>query len=334
MGKYLLERNKKHYYRRRIPQDLKNYFPDIQEIRLQVSQKSKFQAIMSIEVLNSLYEELATMLYLDADNDKDALVMKYLYKMKDYAKDEAPIITYPMEQFYNEQNTLLDSKLESKISKLDMIEKKDLLRNLESLDKIIHIIDPKNNLQHQTQVLPAPYETKKTNVTFKELYKVFVQEKKLASRDKEDHIAESTWRDYQSSYNDFVYVIEGAEDKDIADFTREDFRTYINALHNHIPKSRTKLRQFRALSYQELKAVALLDSEKMAHDTKKKKMSTIKQIFDMAIDQRYAYLDENLAQAFLLHKQKEENKKIDQNGFPYLMKTSRNCLTQSFIPIS
>jgi len=304
MGKYLLERNKKHYYRRRIPQDLKNYFPDIQEIRLQVSQKSKFQAIMSVEVLNSLYEELATMLYLDRNNDKDALVMKYLFKMKDYAKDEAPIITYPMEQFYNEQIALLDSKLESKISKLDLTEKKDLLNNLESLDKIIHIIDPKNNLQHQTQSTYTQQETKKTNISFKKLYEIFLQEKKLESRDSSDDISESTWRDYKAAYNDFIYVVDGAEDKDIADFTREDFRTYLNALHNHIPKSRTKLKQFRGLPFHQLKEVVLLDTEKMAHDTKKKKMSTIKQVFDIAIDPRYAYLDENYAKAFVLTKQK------------------------------
>ncbi len=304
MGKYLLERNKKHYYRRRIPKELQNYFQNMQEIRLQVSQKSKFQAIMSIEVLNSLYEELVTMLCLSESNEKDAIVMKYLSRMRDYSNTKTPIITYSMKQFYDEQNTLLDSKLESKLSTLNLQEKKDLLNNLDSLDKIIHIIDPKNNLQQTTQAVYVHQETKKSNISFKELYEIFIQEKKLESRDNKADISESTWRDYKAAYNDFIYVIEGAEDKDITEFTREDFRIYLDALHNHIPKSRTKLKQFRDLPFHELKEVVLLDSEKMAHDTKKKKMSTIKQAFDIAIDPRYAYLEENYAQAFVLKKQK------------------------------
>lgn len=60
MGKYLLERNKKLYYRRRIPKDLAQYFPNMSEIRIQFRTKSKFQGIMYAEVLNSLFEELLT----------------------------------------------------------------------------------------------------------------------------------------------------------------------------------------------------------------------------------------------------------------------------------
>jgi integrase len=44
----------------------------------------------------------------------------------------------------------------------------------------------------------------------------------------------------------------------------------------------------------------------MASNTKKKKMSTIKQVFDIAADARYAYIDENLSQAFLIKETKRD----------------------------
>jgi hypothetical protein len=91
-------------------------------------------------------------------------------------------------------------------------------------------------------------------------------------------------------------VIDDAAERDIASFTKEDFRVFVDALHHHIPSSRTKKPQFKELPYSKLKEIELHESEKMASNTKKKKISTIKQMFDIAIDPKYDYLSTNSAQ--------------------------------------
>ena len=52
--------------------------------------------------------------------------------------------------------------------------------------------------------------------------------------------------------------------------------------------------------FSKLKEIELHESEKMASNTKKKKISTIKQMFDIAIDPKYDYLSTNSAQPFLI----------------------------------
>lgn len=82
------------------------------------------------------------------------------------------------------------------------------MQHLDSLEEIIHIIDPKNNSHHQTQATYTQHETKKASISFQKLYEIFLQEKKLESRDSNDDISESTWRDYKAAYNDLIYVFD------------------------------------------------------------------------------------------------------------------------------
>ncbi len=273
------------------------------EIRIQVSQRSKFQGIMQVEVLNSLFEELLTMMFLDTTDDSQALVMKYITKMEDYANETTPIITYSTEQFYNEENDKLDTQLLNKTDNLSLLEKKDLLKNLDMLDRLVSIVDPKKDFVNNSQYNIPTLEAKKTNIAFKELYTIFIKEKRQETN---DNIVQSTWRDYQSAYNDFIYVIDNAEDRDISGFTRDDFREFVDALNNHLPSNRAKKKQFNQLPYSKLKERQIDENDKMKFETKKKKISTIKQIFDIAVDGRYAFLEENLAQAFLLKKTKKD----------------------------
>jgi hypothetical protein len=284
---------------------------------------------MYAEVLNSLFEEVMTMIFLDSSNEAEALAMKYLIKMQDIAKEENPIITYSMAQFNNEQNEKLDKQLLDKTEKLNLSEKKELLKNLDILDRLITVIDPKkdftNNSEYRTPALVA----KKTNITFKELYEIFIKEK---MQETDDNIAQSTWRDYQSAYNDFIYVIDNAENMDISEFTRDDFREFVSAINDYLPSNRTKKKQFCKLSYSKLKELQIDETDKMKFETKKKKISTIKQIFDIAVDGRYAFLEENLAQAFLLKKTKKD--KVNSEDKKPLSDTNLNSfLTQKYILI-
>lgn len=326
MGKYLLDRNKKLYYRRRIPKKLSKYFPHMIEIRIEVSQRSTFQGIMYAEILNSLFEELITMLYLDATDNNQALVMKYMIKMEDIANHDTPIIAYPMEELYNEENEKLDKQLLEKTENLNLSEKKDLLKNLDIIDRLVTIVDPKKDFINNSQYNTPTFEAKKTNITFKELYAIFIKEKRQETN---DDIAQSTWRDYQSSYNDFIYVIDNAENRDISEFTRDDFREFVNALNNYLPSNRTKKKQFCKLPYSKLKDLQIDEADKIRFETKKKKISTIKQIFDIAVDGRYAFLEENLAQAFLLKKTKKD--KADSEDKKPLSNTNLHKLFNSKI---
>ena len=75
-----------------------------------------------------------------------------------------------------------------------------------------------------------------------------------------------------------------------------------------MPTSRTKKPEYRDLTYNQLQQLTIPEAQKMASNTKKKKLSSIKQIFDIAIDPRYGYLDENLAEPFLLKEPKKRGK--------------------------
>ena len=89
------------------------------EIRLQVSQRPKFQGIMCIEILNSLFEELLTMLFLDRTNEKDAIIMDYLAQMHHHSEyNEMPkVVTTPIAQFFIEQGEEINQQLLDKTSK-------------------------------------------------------------------------------------------------------------------------------------------------------------------------------------------------------------------------
>jgi integrase len=187
-----------------------------------------------------------------------------------------------------------------------------LHKKIAMFEEMIQTIDPrKNPVSHPHIVKDEPI--KNCDVTFSQLYKLFLMEKERSSSD----LAKTTLRDYETAYADFVYVIEGAEDRDITTFTKKDFRAFINALHDHLPISRTKKPEFRDLSYAELMKMELQPEQKMAYETKKKKISSIKQIFDIAADPRYDYIPANHAHAFLLKKdskQREERKPLtDEN---------------------
>ncbi len=302
MSKYLLKRNKTIYYRRRIPKEFVKYFQNREEIRFKVSQSGQFRGMMSIAVLNSTFEELIMSLSLETSDKKQIVVQKFMYPMKNYASTGSFIVGsgYPLVD--NEtRHQELNGELQSKIEALGILKKEELLNNLDVLDSLVNIIDPKKDFVNKNN--SSALKVKKANITFKELYELFKKEKKQETG---NDISQSTLRDYNSGYNDFIYVIPDAEHKDILEFIKDDFREFVDALHNHLPSSRTKKKLFKLLPYSELKELELNEDEKMASNTKKKKILTIKQIFDIAVDKRYAYLDENLAEAFLIKETKRD----------------------------
>ncbi len=198
-------------------------------------------------------------------------------------------------------NKSCDIYLQMQIEKFDLEKKINLINKLDIFFQINNfelLIDPKQTLQNTqvTDLQQSPSVEKKAGITFKELYEIFLQEKKLDS----PNIAQSTYRDYEAAYNDFIFVLPDAGKRDIAEFRLEDFRTFVDALHSHLPVNRTKLKAFKNLNYKQLKKIQLTDTQKLAPNTKQKKILAIKQIFDIAIDGKYRYLEENLAESFVL----------------------------------
>lgn len=297
--------NKSLYFRRRIPQTLSHYFNGKSELRISLGRISHFHGNMYAKELNIMFEELITMLQTDTIH-KDKKTEQYIDAMLCYSNNNGKKYTVPQgftlkdnEEYIKEIEEALQAKLET----LSFKEKKKLLENLDVFDKLINIIDPKKDFANYHPTQSNAPQTQKETITLKKLYEIFIKEKQQESG---EDIAQSTWRDYQSSYNDFIYVIENAENRDISSFTREDFRVFVDALHNHLPKSRTKLQQFKTLPYSKLKDMELTEDEKLASNTKKKKMSAIKQMFDIAIDARYGYIETNYAEAFLIKETKNK----------------------------
>jgi len=311
MSKYLLERNEKFYYRRRIPQEISKYFPNTQEIRVQVSQKSCFRAIISIEIINSLFEEMITMICLSRENEKDAIIMDYMAKIdKHHYNRETVLLTYSMKQYLEEEDEKLNNKLFEKIKNFDSVKKQELLENLDKIDiinKFVTVVDVKKDFADNT--VDSPTSSKDTGITFKNLYDLFIVNKAEEYPD----LARTTWRDYQSAYNDFLFVVADAEQRDISSFTKDDFKEFASALHNHIPRSRTK-KQYKDYTYAELKKIELHEDEKQAINTKKKKMSLIRQVFDVAVNSEDIDLHENLAIPYIIKdKQTIKGKTARQN---------------------
>ncbi len=305
MGQYLSKIGNSFYFRRRIPRHLSHFFQNKTEIRVQLGKISQLRANMIAKNINELFKELIMLLQNDTDN-KNQLICRYINEMRSYSNTTHQ--TYIAQSCYTPidhqaQREKVDKELHKKIDTLSYREKRKLLEDLGLFEKLIHIIDPKNDFTQKQQTTTP----KKANITLKELYEIFLKEKRAQS---DDDIADSTWRDYQSSYNDFIFVHPGAEHKDISEFTREDFRVFVDALHNHLPKSRTKLAKFKTLPYSKLKEIELTEDEKLAFDTKKKKISTIKQMFDIAIDERYSYIEKNYAEAFGLKPNKKTKKSV------------------------
>ncbi|QOP45694.1 site-specific integrase [Sulfurimonas paralvinellae] len=324
MGKYIMQINKSLYFRKRIPQALSHYFNGKSELRIKFGAISHFHGNMYAKELNFMFEELITMLQSDTTN-KNELVSKYTDAMYCYSNNSSRKYTIPITvPDLEKKNEELNEKLHEKIDNLTFKEKKKLLENLDVFDKLIHIIDPKKDFANYNSAQSTASQMQKANITLKELYEIFIREKQQESG---EDIAQSTWRDYQSSYNDFIYVIEDADNRDISSFTREDFRTFVDALHNHLPKSRTKLKQFKSLPYSTLKDMELTEDEKLASNTKKKKMSTIKQMFDIAMDARYCYIETNYAEAFLIKETK--SKKNEQPKRTPLTDTNQEKLFNS-----
>ena len=305
MGQYLSKIGNSFYFRRRIPRHLSHFFQNKAEFRICLGKISQLRANMISKNINELFKELIMLLQNDTNN-KNELVFRYTNQMYCYSNKKNK--TYTVQSGYSltdlqEQKEKLNKELHEKIDTLSFKEKRKLLEDLGLFEKLIHIIDPKNDFTQKQQTTTP----KKANITLKKLYEIFLKEKRAQS---DDDIADSTWRDYQSSYNDFIYVHPDAENKDISEFTREDFRVFVDALHNHLPKSRTKLAKFKTLPYSKLKERELTEDEKLAFDTKKKKISTIKQMFDIAIDERYGYIEKNYAEAFVLKPNKKTKKSV------------------------
>jgi integrase len=150
---------------------------------------------------------------------------------------------------------------------------------------------------------------KNTGITFENLYKLFIDNKKEEYPD----LSKTTLRDYQSAYNDFLFVVADAEQRDITSFKKDDFKEFSEALHHHLPKSRTK-QQYKDYSYEKIKEVKLREDEKLATDTKKKKMSLIRQMFDVAVNSDDIDIFENLVIPYIIkEKQAIKGKTARQN---------------------
>lgn len=326
-----MQRNATFYYRRRIPQEVAEYFPICNEIRLRLSAKSLKKAILETNKINLLFEELVLTLQLDTFEKKEQIVDEYIAMMKDAYKEA--YFTGQRKGMINKSNLLLEQlqceqAIQSGISHLassqiedvftqanidpaaidsktyKQIETLYLHKKISMLEELIRIIDPRKDLNHYDSST-VEIKAKHAGITFKQLYELFLEEKRRES----PNLSKTTWRDYSTAFDDFIYVIEDAEDRDIASFAKQDFRTFVNALHDHLPKSRTKKPEFRELPYSLLKNIELKPEEKMAHETKKKKMGTIKAIFDLAIDERNDYLSDNYAKPFLLDNSKKKRGK-------------------------
>lgn len=336
-------RNKTFYYRRRLPQEFAEYFPITQEIRLKLPTKSLKKAILETKKINLLFEELVLTLQLDTFEKKEQIVDEYIAIMKDAGKEVyfsgerrgmISKLNLQFEQLQCEQaiqagvSHLASSQIEDVFTHAHIdpttidhktykqIEMLYLHKKVSMLEELIHIIDPRKDVNVYDTPTQEP-KAKHTNIAFKQLYELFLHEKRRTSPD----LSKTTWRDYSTAYDDFIYVIEDAEDRDIASFTKEDFRTFVNALHDHLPTSRTKKPEFRDLPYSMLKDISLKPEQKMAHETKNKKILTIKGIFDIAIDGRYGYLSVNYAQPFLLgpsKNQKGERKLLSDDNLQKL----------------
>jgi integrase len=334
MSNYIVERNTNLYYRRRIPKEFANFFPQNYEIRIPFRKISRIQAILKSKKINMLFEELLMALQLDTFDKKEAIVNEYMAMMRDslregyYGSNYSTKISKTALQFEQLQ---CEHSLQTNISHIassqivdvfyqagiDMdevdrntykqVEKLYLHKKIDMLQEFIHSIDPKKDFAHNPSLNAET--VKDTGITFKNLYELFIKEK----RKKFPDTSPTSWREYKSAYNDFIYVIGDVEDRDIARFTKDDFRVFEDALHERIPSSRTKKAQYRDLPYSKLKEIELDPSEKMATNTKKKKISMIKQMFDIAIDPRYDYLTVNYAQPFLIKEQKgKKNNVIDR----------------------
>jgi integrase len=155
------------------------------------------------------------------------------------------------------------------------------------------VVDVKKDFPSTPICSPTP--SKETGITFKNLYDIFISNKAQEYPD----LARTTWRDYQSAYNDFLFVVANADQRDISSFTKDDFKEFSNALHHHIPRSRTK-QQYKDYTYDKLKEVELREDEKLATDTKKKKMALIRQMFDIAVESEDINISENLVIPYIV----------------------------------
>jgi hypothetical protein len=293
MHQYIMQRNTTFYYRRRIPQEIAEYFPITNELRLKLPTKSLKKAILETNKINLLFEELVLTLQLDTFEKKEQIVDEYIAMMKDAYKEayftgqRKGMITKPnlmLEQLQCEQaiqagvSHLASSQIEDIFthSHIDptiidqntykQIETLYLHKKISMLEELIRIIDPRKDGNSYDFPAREP-KVKGTGITFKHLYELFLEDKRRTS----SNLSKTTWRDYSTAYDDFINVIADAENRDFTLFAKEDFRTFVNALHDHLPKSRTKKPEFRELPYSILKELDLKPEEKMAHETKKKK---------------------------------------------------------------
>lgn len=264
------------------------------------------------EHLNTVYEEIIMKI------DNDMMKNKNIFEIFPLGNSYTASQNMEFQQTTKEQireglfRTHILAALEAKLKSLDLDNLVTIHNDIDIVEKIKRLLasmhiepDAINHAKAPTPPKETINEVKKSNVKFKVLYELFIKEKLSEN----PNIAKSTLRDYESAYEDFIFVVSGAPDRDITGFTKEDFREFLNALHDYLPTSRTKKGEFKKLSYQQLKAITLDASQKMSHNTKQKKMNIIKQIFDLAIDARYGYLEENLVEPFIIKNSKNKKQK-------------------------
>lgn len=87
MSNYILQRENNLYYRRRIPQEFSNFFPQTHEVRIPFRKTSRIQAILKVKKVNILFEELIIALRLDTFDKKEAIVSEYMALMRESIKE-------------------------------------------------------------------------------------------------------------------------------------------------------------------------------------------------------------------------------------------------------
>jgi len=86
-------------------------------------------------------------------NEKDAIIMNYLAQMHHHSEynEMQKVVTPPIAQFFIKQDKEINQQLLDRTNKLSFLEKKNLLKNLDILDKLVTIIDPKKDFASTSQ---------------------------------------------------------------------------------------------------------------------------------------------------------------------------------------
>ena len=198
------------------------------------------------------------------------------------------------EKYSNKQS--LDSDIQNDIAKLIKQENEALLRQVEAL------------VQERTGT-KSKLSTTTTRITVKQLYNKFITEKQNNKR----HTAPTTYRDYRSTYEDFIFILD-CEEKDIGHLKRADFQKFSDALLK-LPSRRVIKPQYKNLTFKEICKLKLTKKDLLAYNSRVRKLQNVKLFFDVATHKRNRLLEENIANDFLLPAAKDKREQ-DKPKYP------------------